>query len=130
MKEGVLIRIIFNKIYSLGCSVEPLHIHNKNKFGEPIAVYHYLGSFERYMSRGDVRRGKKTYDNSNRKAIFAKGDGNNSSSSSNINDDDDDDDGNNYRWWIGGWLDSFVETHGTEKVLTVLGDNYYSTIKQ
>jgi hypothetical protein len=26
--------------------------------------------------------------------------------------------------WIGTWLDSFVKTHGAEKVSNVLGDSY------
>jgi hypothetical protein len=99
-----------------GCSAEPKRIHNPNQFQEPLAVYHYLGSLERYLSRGDVRRDPRVHERYDEKANYARGDENHpvrdTKSSKHV------------RWWIGGWLDSFVETHGTEKAYAVLGKRY------
>ena len=94
-----------------GCLQEPLEIYSNNRYEEPLAVYHYLGSLQRYLSRGDIRRDSSVYERYNEDANFAKGDWNHNSDNESY-----------YPWWIGGWLDSFVETHGTETALTVLGE--------
>ena len=31
--------------------------------------------------------------------------------------------------WISGWLDSFVKVHGSEKVLSVLGEDVYAIVQ-
>ena len=31
--------------------------------------------------------------------------------------------------WISGWLDSFVNVHGSEKVLSVLGEDVYAIVQ-
>jgi hypothetical protein len=63
-----------------------------------LTINHYVGSLERYQSRQDVRRNSKIYQH---KAQVNGGT----------------DDG-----WIMGWLESFVEQHGKEKVSQVLQD--------
>lgn len=95
-----------------GCPRQPLRVYNEFQFTEPLAVYHYLGSVEKYMARNDCRRGVQMYDKKNDSANFAMGDDNNP------------DPNHQARWWIGGWLDNFVETHGGEKAYTVLGERY------
>lgn len=69
----------------------------------PLVVHHYLGSWEQYFARDDPRRTKATY----RDIVQAMPNGTTST-------------GNDYDW-IDGWLASFVETHGIDKVRTVLG---------
>jgi len=101
-----------------GCLIEPQKIYNDNRYQEPLAVYHYLGSLQRYLSRGDIRRDPYVYEKHNQNANFAKGD---------WNHNNDKDNESYYPWWIGRWLDSFVETHGTENVLKVLGE-YKTTL--
>lgn len=93
------------------CPAEPLRIQNENQLHEPIAVYHYLGSMERYLARNDARREASIHRRSNKKGSFAKGDENFP-------------DKVEARWWIGGWLDSFVRFHGGEKAFMVLGELY------
>lgn len=66
----------------------------------PFSVNHYLGTFERFSARDDLRRNHKLYD---QKANIRSG-----------KDSDN---------WIDTWLPSFVETHGEEKVSKLLG--YY-----
>eukprot|EP00980_Cylindrotheca_fusiformis_P027284 scaffold19736_cov127-Cylindrotheca_fusiformis.AAC.1 len=64
----------------------------------PLAVNHYFGSLERYLSRNDTRKHESIW----RKKAKMRGvvsDG-----------------------WIGRWLRSFVEEHGREKVSQVLHD--------
>eukprot|EP00980_Cylindrotheca_fusiformis_P025167 scaffold13207_cov143-Cylindrotheca_fusiformis.AAC.20 len=64
----------------------------------PLAVNHYFGSLERYLSRNDTRKHKSIW----RKKTRLKGE---------VSDG-----------WIAGWLRSFVEEHGLEKVSQVLQD--------
>jgi hypothetical protein len=64
----------------------------------PLTLNHYVGSLERYLSRADKRRNVDIYT----KKAHVKG---------GIDDG-----------WIQGWLASFVEEHGIEKVTKVLGD--------
>jgi len=92
---------------SEGCSPEPWSIYDENRLNQPLAVNHYLGSLERFLSRDDVRRNAGMHASQNGNANYAKGDNNDTG-------------GDGARWWIGGWLDSFVETHGSEKALAVL----------
>ena len=94
-------------------------IYNEHRFEQPLGVYHYLGSYERYMSRGDERRDRRTFDMKNEAANYAKGDLNDEK----LNDDEE------VEWWISGWLDSFVKVHGSEKVLSVLGEDVYAIVQ-
>eukprot|EP00980_Cylindrotheca_fusiformis_P016617 scaffold4973_cov135-Cylindrotheca_fusiformis.AAC.35 len=64
----------------------------------PLAVNHYVGSLERYLQREDIRRHESIW----RKKAELNG---------TISDG-----------WILGWLPSFVNDHGLEKVSQVLGD--------
>ena len=64
----------------------------------PLSVNHYVGSYERYRSRQDVRRNDEVY---RRKATVQGGL----------------DDG-----WITGWLESFVQEYGMDKASMVLKD--------
>jgi hypothetical protein len=81
-------------------------------------VYHYLGSLERYLSRTDARRDRTVYDRLNKISNYAWG------------YENEHENHRNDRWWIGGWLDSFVETHGSEKTYTVLGQRYATQQQQ
>jgi hypothetical protein len=63
----------------------------------PLSLNHYLGSYERYSSRSDVRRNPVLYQKH-----------------ANVSDGGKDDD------WLSGWLDSFTQTHGHERVARVL----------
>jgi hypothetical protein len=73
-----------------------------NKFQKyPLSVNHYLGSYERYSSRTDVRRNPVLYQKFANASAYGGG-----------KDDD----------WLSGWLDSFIETHGQERVSRVLKD--------
>ena len=69
-------------------------IYNEHRFEQPLGVYHYLGSFERYMFRGDERRDRRTFDMKNDAAKYAKGDVNDEK----LNDDEE------VEWWISGWF--------------------------
>ena len=93
-----------------GCSAEPKIIYNDRRYAQPIAVYHYLGSLERYLSRKDARRDKSIYARSNEKGSYAKGDGNDADQSPD--------------WWVGGWLDKFVSAHNGEMAYAVLPEPY------
>lgn len=64
----------------------------------PLVVNHYLGSIERYLSREDVRRNEKNYNERSIRANIHKDDG-----------------------WIRPWLQSFIQDHGLDKVKLVLG---------
>jgi hypothetical protein len=64
----------------------------------PLTLNHNVGSLERYLLRADKRRDVDIYT----KKAHVKGGV---------------DDG-----WIQGWLASFVEEHGIEKLTKVLGD--------
>ena len=55
----------------------------------------------------------------NEAANYAKGDLNDEK----LNDDEE------VEWWISGWLDSFVKVHGSEKVLSVLGEDVYAIVQ-
>jgi hypothetical protein len=66
----------------------------------PLALNHYLGSYQRYKSRTDLRRNEGLY---RVLTNLSLGGG---------KDDD----------WLAGWLDSFVRTHGPERVSRVLKD--------
>lgn len=70
----------------------------------PLSINHYLGSLERFLSRGDVRRNAAVY--------RAKGTGTDTRR----------DDG-----WIKDWFGLFVDEHGVEKVLTVMGNHTTTT---
>ena len=102
-----------------GCPGEPLRINNPKKDKQPLAVYHYLGSLKRYMARKDARRDPSIYKRSNEKSNFAKGDENidirNATTTTNTR---------TTRWWMGEWLEDFVETHGPETAYAVLGEQY------
>ena len=111
-------RPIVNTYYEKpGCKHQPLRVFNEYQFTEPLAVYHYLGSIEKYLTRNDIRRGVDTYKNKNDTFNYAKGDENNPNSE-------------DARWWIGGWLENFVETHGGKKAYSVLGEGYATTQHQ
>jgi hypothetical protein len=64
----------------------------------PLTLQHYVGSYERYSARADARRNWQVYQQK-----------------ASLNDHMDD-------GWITGWLQSFVETHGLEKVSRILHD--------
>ena len=55
----------------------------------------------------------------NEAANYAKGDLNDKK----LNDDEE------VEWWISGRLDSFVKVHGSEKVLSVLGEDVYAIVQ-
>ena len=93
-----------------GCAGEPKIIYNDRRFAQPIAVYHYLGSLERYLSRKDARRDESIYERNNEKGSYAKGDGNDPNKSPG--------------WWIRGWLDNFVAAHNGEMAYAVLPEPY------
>jgi hypothetical protein len=65
----------------------------------PLTLNHYVGSYQRYHSRADVRRNEQVY---RTKARVHEG-----------GKDDD---------WMAGWLSSFIATHGHEQVSRVLKD--------
>jgi hypothetical protein len=65
----------------------------------PLTINHYVGSFQRYISRQDLRRNLQIYQ---KKA--------------NVNGGVDRD------GWMDGWLESFVNEHGVERVSHVLGE--------
>ncbi len=96
--------------FRTGCSAEPKIIYNDRRFAQPIAVYHYLGSLERYLSRADARRDESIYERNNQKGSYAKGDGNDADKA--------------VGWWIGGWLDNFVAAHNAGMAYTVLPEPY------
>jgi hypothetical protein len=83
---------------------------NPHWYKQPLAHHHYTGSIERFLNRVDARRDTKGYNKKNDTSNYAKGDENIPLEYSI----------NNERWWVKGWLDSFVETHGAEKAFTVL----------
>lgn len=66
--------------------------------GWPLTLQHYLGSLERYMSRDDVRRTPLKHNQRGSGARTRQDDG-----------------------WIAGWVASFVQEHGLQKVRQVLG---------
>jgi hypothetical protein len=78
-------------------------VYRSDRF--PLVVHHYLGSWERYKSRDDPRRTKTSY----RRIVQAI-----QNRTSPAEDEH----------WIDGWLASFVETYGINKVRRVLGDHY------
>lgn len=69
---------------------------------QPIAVNHYLGSWERYSARSDKRRSRQVYDT---KATASRGK----------------DDG------VRNWLLGFVETMGRDTVASLLGKAYLAS---
>jgi len=104
---------------SLQCKPMPKtnFIANDSMHKQPLAVYHYLGSLERYMFRpGDKRRNPRKYHKNNDNANFW-GDTNNP-------DPPPDDVGE--RWWIKGWFDDFVATHGADAAYEVFGPRFAS----
>lgn len=103
-----------------GCSAEPLRINNRNNDQQPLAVYHYLGSLKRYMARKDARRDPSIYKRNNNKSNFARGDENLSSANTTTTATN----AATTRWWMGEWLEDFVETHGPETAYAVLGESY------
>ena len=71
---------------------DPVYLH-------PLSIQHYLGSFDRYMSRqNDSRRNPSVYESKSESA---------SSHKDNIG-------------WINTWLDDFIQQYGSEKVFQVL----------
>jgi hypothetical protein len=72
---------------------------------QPIAVNHYLGSWERYNARNDKRRSRQVYD---AKASVSRGK----------------DDG------VRMWLQGFVETMGRETAASLLGKTYLAPIDE
>ena len=113
-------------------------LQNEWMYEQPLGVHHYLGSYERFMHKGDERRNEERYYEFANVARYAKGDLNDKieySSSNGGGHDDADNENNNekkkekkkeeeFQWWIGGWLDSFVTTHDDTKILNVLGEGY------
>ena len=114
-------------------------LHNEWMYEQPLGVHHYLGSYERFMHKGDERRNEERYYEFANVARYAKGDLNekieysSTSTSGNGGGNDDADDENKrkkknkeeeFQWWIGRWLDSFVTTHDDTKILNVLGEGY------
>ena len=97
---------------------------------EPLAVYHYMGSLKRYMTRESPLRTKRKYKSKNESANYATGDQNipvkDDKKNSQHNTNDQPNQNSVSRWWMKGWLDSFVDTHGAAKVYTVLGKEYAS----
>mmetsp|Transcript_20070 Transcript_20070/g.47049 ORF Transcript_20070/g.47049 Transcript_20070/m.47049 type:complete len:242 (-) Transcript_20070:389-1114(-) len=83
---------------------------------QPLAIYHYLGSLERYLFRGDVRRNANIHASAGKRASHAKGDV--------YGPEEEDADEEERRWWIKGWFDSFVETHGADAAYSVFGAAY------
>eukprot|EP00934_Nitzschia_sp_Nitz4_P009245 Nitzschia sp. Nitz4//scaffold225_size51843//9625//12995//NITZ4_006892-RA/size51843-snap-gene-0.8-mRNA-1//-1//CDS//3329542666//9235//frame0 len=65
----------------------------------PLTINHYIGSWERYSHREDVRRNRQAYE---AKALLPS-----------IRDDN----------WLDGWVSSFVEKHGLEKAKQLLKEN-------
>jgi hypothetical protein len=63
------------------------------------------------MFRKDPRRIESAYLRKNKDANYAKGDDNNGNAKSN----------QSFRWWIGGWLDQFIDTYGINNTMKVLG---------
>ena len=72
---------------------------------QPIAVNHYLGSWERYNARNDKRRSRQVYD---AKANASRGK----------------DDG------VRKWLQGFVDTMGRETAASLLGKTYLAPINE
>jgi hypothetical protein len=68
----------------------------------PITVNHYVGSWDRYNSRNDTRRSRRTYE---KKAFVQDG----------------------YDNWITPWLDGFIETHGLNLTRELLAEYVVST---
>ena len=91
-------------------------IENSLKYDQPLAIYHYLGSVERFLYRGDSRRDPLIYEAKNNISNYAPGDTNRPIDGITYREDD--------RWWIKGWFDSFLETHGAEAVYSVLGKDF------
>ena len=87
-----------------------MFFENDRSREQPMAIYHYLGSLERYMARGDGRRNADKHQSKDKNAAFAVGD------SFEIDNDE--------PWWIKGWFDSFVETHGADAAYSVFGSAY------
>ena len=91
-------------VYSIHRPVERFCLKHKelaftNFRQQPIAVNHYLGSWERYNARSDKRRSRQIYD---AKANVGRGQ----------------DDG------VRLWLQGFVESMGRETVVSLLGKAY------
>eukprot|EP00980_Cylindrotheca_fusiformis_P021033 scaffold8050_cov116-Cylindrotheca_fusiformis.AAC.10 len=80
------------------CPVEIVDPDLRDVNQYPLAINHYVGSLERYLSRNDTRRHESIW----RKKTRLMGE---------VSDG-----------WIFGWLCSFVEEHGLEKVSQVLQD--------
>ena len=84
---------------------------------QPLAVYHYLGSLEHYMSRpGDNRRDPAKHDHKSRYAVYW-GDTNRETPSG------------DERFWIGGWFDRFLAEHGPDAVYSVFGEEFATRTK-
>ena len=66
----------------------------------PLTINHYVGSYERYRGRDDVRRNEQVY---RKKASVRDG-------------------GKDSKEWMAGWLGSFIQTHGKDRVSLVLQD--------
>ena len=107
-----------------GCPAEPRSVYNINQVDQPLAVYHYLGSKQRYLNRTDVRRTESIYNGRNKHSNYALGDDNNDSSNENANAASTNRTTTVFRWWIGGWLEDFVDTYGIETAISVLGGTY------
>jgi hypothetical protein len=68
-------------------------------YEHPLSIQHYLGSFDRYMSRkNDTRRHPSVYESKSESANLQK----------------------DKRGWIDTWLDDFIQQYGSEKVFKVL----------
>jgi len=114
-----------------GCTPLEMDFINPYQPLEPLAVYHYMGSLKRYMTRESPLRTKRKYKFKNDGANYATGDQNIAVKDNNKNSQHNTNNrparnNNESRWWMKGWLDSFVDTHGAAKVYTVLGKEYAS----
>eukprot|EP00535_Pseudo-nitzschia_heimii_P004560 CAMPEP_0197177334 /NCGR_PEP_ID=MMETSP1423-20130617/2977_1 /TAXON_ID=476441 /ORGANISM="Pseudo-nitzschia heimii, Strain UNC1101" /LENGTH=546 /DNA_ID=CAMNT_0042626863 /DNA_START=84 /DNA_END=1724 /DNA_ORIENTATION=- len=108
------------------CFKEPTEnnfIENSRKSEQPIAIYHYLGSKERFLYRGDNRRDPHIYEAKNNVSNYAYGDANRPAANDSGRHRGDE------RWWIKGWFDSFVATYGADAAYSVLGEEFATRTK-
>ena len=70
----------------------------------PLTINHYIGSYERYISRqGDLRRNRGAYEKK-----------------SNLSDIKDS------NGWINTWLDNFIHEYGIDTAKVLLGERYFT----
>jgi len=94
--------------------------NNPHWWHQPMAHHHYVGPLDRFLGREDQRRTIDLYKARNDTANYALGDQNYAKGKRKEWTEKNPTE----RWWIKGWLDSFVATHGSEMAYSVLGDQY------